>query len=316
MNQKILITGGTGFAGSHLVEALLEAGYSDVHVTTYGGGDKFVESLINADNIHQLDLTNKEKTHELIKKLQPDQIYHLASFAFVGESFEKAEAVLNNNIVLQQNILSAIKAQSPKSRLLSIGSAEAYGISLSDDEIPYGEDHPFRPINPYAVSKISQDMLAYSYFISFDLDIVRVRPFNHIGERQTDAFAIPAFTKRIIAIERGETDELRVGNLSGIRDFTDVKDMVKAYIIAMNKGIKGEVYNIGSGVGVKMSEVVDKLASLANIEVKIIEDQKLLRPHDLPKVIANNDKIKQLGWQPKITLDESLTRIINWYRTH
>ncbi len=183
--------------------------------------------------------------------MQPTQIYHLASFAYVGKSFDKAEELLNNNILLQLNLLAAVKEFSPQSRLLVIGSAEEYGISLSDEEIPYDEDHKFRPINPYAVSKITQDMLAYVYYVSFGLDIVTVRPFNHIGERQSSDFAIPAFTNQVVAIERGEQEKLMVGNLTAIRDFTDVKDMMKAYIVAMNKGKKGEVYNIGSGTGVK-----------------------------------------------------------------
>ncbi len=311
---KILITGGTGFAGSHLVEALLAQGYEDVHVTSFSGSSSYVESLIGKDNIHQLDLTSKENTNSLIQELQPTQIYHLASFAYVGKSFDKAEELLNNNILLQLNLLAAVKEFSPQSRLLVIGSAEEYGISLSDEEIPYDEDHKFRPINPYAVSKITQDMLAYVYYVSFGLDIVTVRPFNHIGERQSSDFAIPAFTNQVVAIERGEQEKLMVGNLTAIRDFTDVKDMMKAYIVAMNKGKKGEVYNIGSGTGVKMSELVDKLISLSTKKIILEEDSSRLRPHDIPKMIANNDKIKSLGWSPEIPLEDSLARIVEFAR--
>lgn len=311
---KILITGGTGFAGSHLVQALVAQGFNDIHVTSFSGGSEIIEKLIGAENIHQLDLTNKEDTERLIKELQPTQIYHLASFAYVGKSFERAEELLSNNISLQLNLLKAVKEFAPTARLLVIGSAEEYGVSLSEDEIPCDENHKFRPINPYAVSKITQDMLAYVYYISFNLDIVTVRPFNHIGERQSSDFAIPAFTNQVVAIERGEQEKLMVGDLDAIRDFTDVKDMVEAYIVAMNKGIKGEVYNIGSGVGVRMSEIVQKLASLSTKEIVIEEDKSRLRPHDIPKMIVNNDKIKSLGWSPKISLDDSLVRIIEFAR--
>ncbi len=311
---KILITGGTGFAGSHLVEALLAHGYSDIHVTSFGGTSEFMEKIISKENIHQLDLTNKENTELLIKELQPTQIYHLASFAYVGKSFDKAEELLSNNISLQLNLLKAVKEFAPNARLLVIGSAEEYGVSLSDDEIPCDENHKFRPINPYAVSKITQDMLAYVYYISFNLDIVTVRPFNHIGERQTLDFAIPAFINQVVAIENGEQEKLMVGDLNTIRDFTDVKDMVEAYIVVMSNGKKGEVYNIGSGVGVKMSDLVQKLASLSTKEIIIEEDKSRLRPHDIPKMIVNNDKIKSLGWSPKISLDESLARIIAFAR--
>ena len=312
---KILITGGTGFAGSHLVEALVVQGYKNIHVTSFSGDSSFMEKLIGIENIHQLDLTKREDTESLIKQLQPTQIYHLASFAYVGKSFEKAEELLSNNISLQLNLLKAVKEFSPKTRLLVIGSAEEYGVSLSDDEIPCDEDHKFRPINPYAVSKITQDMLAYVYFISFNLDIVTVRPFNHIGERQSSDFAIPAFINQVVAIERGEQEKLMVGNLDAIRDFTDVKDMVKAYIIVMNNGKKGEVYNIGSGIGVRMSEIVQKLVLLSTKHIVIEVDKSRFRPQDIPKMVVNNDKIKSLGWSPKIFLDDSLLRIIEFARS-
>jgi len=313
---KILITGGTGFAGSHLVEALVEQGYENIHVTTYKGENKFISDLIGEDNIHELDLTSKQATADLINALQPDQIYHLAALAFVGKSFDEADKVLSNNINLQQNVLLAVRDHCKNARLLVIGSAEEYGVSVSDDEMPVSESHPFRPINPYAVSKVTQDMLSYSYHISYKLDIVTVRPFNHIGERQTTDFAVPAFTRQIVSIENGEQDQLNVGDLSTIRDFTDVKDMVNAYIIVMNKGKSGEAYNIGSGVGIKMSDIVDMLAKLSQKEIKVVKDESRLRPHDIPKMIADNSKIKELGWQPKISINQTLDRIINWYRTN
>lgn len=313
---KILITGGTGFAGSHLVEALVAQGYSDIHVTSYTAENEFIAEMIGADHIHPLDLTNREATAQLIKNLQPSQIYHLASLAFVGKSFDEADTVLANNIQLQQNVLLAVRDYCKHTRLLVVGSAEEYGVSISDDEIPVSENHPFRPINPYAVSKVTQDLLSYSYYISYGLDIVTVRPFNHIGERQSDDFALPAFVKQIIAIERGEASELKVGDLSTIRDFTDVKDMVRAYITVMNSGKSGEAYNIGSGVGIKMSEIVDKLLALSQKEISVITDESRMRPHDIPKMIANNAKMKELGWSPTITLDATLQRIIDWYRNN
>lgn len=313
---KILITGGTGFAGSHLVEELKSQGYADIHVTSYSGENGYLADLIGSENIHSLDLNDKDATQELIKRLQPDQIYHLAALAFVGKSFDEADRVLNNNITIQQNVLLAVRDHAKKARLLVVGSAEEYGVSISEDEIPVTENHPFRPINPYAVSKICQDMLSYSYFISYGLDIVIVRPFNHIGERQSTDFAIPAFTRQIVAIENGEQSELKVGDLSTIRDFTDVKDMARAYTIVMNKGKSGEAYNIGSGVGVKMSDIVDMLSKLSTKEIQIVTDESRLRPHDIPKMIADNKKISALGWKPEHQLDETLQRIITWYRNN
>lgn len=313
---KILITGGTGFAGSHLVEELVSQGYADIHVTTFSGENKFLADLVGEENIHSLDLTNREETASLIKELQPTQIYHLASLAFVGKSFDEADKVLANNINLQQNVLLAVRDHCIDARLLVVGSAEEYGVSVSQDEIPVNENHPFRPINPYAVSKVTQDMLSYSYHISFGLDIVTVRPFNHIGERQSTDFAIPAFTKQIVAIERGEQKDLNVGDLSTIRDFTDVKDMVKAYILIMTKGKSGEAYNVGSGEGIVMQEMVNKLALLSEKKINVVVDKSRFRPHDIPKMVADNAKIKELGWNVTISLDDTLNRIINWYRNN
>lgn len=317
MNQpKILITGGTGFAGSHLVEQLLAQGYTDIHVTAFSSKASLVHTLLPQENIHQADLTNLESTVAVFQAVKPDQIYHLASFAFVGKSFERAHEVLSNNITLQQNVLQAVHTVVPDARLLVIGSAEEYGISFSEDEIPYTESHPLRPINPYAVSKATQSLLAFSYFISFELDIVMVKPFNHIGERQTPDFAVPAFTRQIVAIERGEQTELSVGNLDAIRDFTDVIDMVKAYIILMELGEKGEVYNVGTGVGIKMSDLLTQLINLAKVPITTTTDPSRFRPHDIPKMIANSAKIKALGWQPTIKLSDTLERIVNWYRNN
>ncbi len=316
VQPKILITGGTGFAGSHLVEALLEQGYTDIHVTSYAGEDAFTEKLIGVDNIHRLNLTNKQETAELFSKLQPTQIYHLAALAFVGKSFDEADTVLMNNITLQQNVLLAVRDYCKTARLLVVGSAEEYGVSISDDEVPVSEQHPFRPINPYAVSKVAQDMLSYSYYISYGLDIVTVRPFNHIGERQSTDFAIPAFTKQIVAIENGEQTELKVGSLDTIRDFTDVKDMVRAYVIVMNSGKSGEAYNIGSGVGMQMDDILKKLVALSDKEIVVVTDKSRLRPHDIPKMVANSAKIKALGWKTTIPLEETLERIISWYRNN
>jgi len=315
MREIVLITGGTGFAGSHLAELLVARGIENIHVTQYS--NKELPSLPAFQQViaHAVDLTNAAATAALIEQIKPTQIYHLAAFAYVGKSFEKGTEVLHNNIQLQVNILNAVKLHAPDARVLIVGSAEEYGMSVTEAELPITEDHPFRPVNPSPVSKITQDMLAYAYFQSYNLNIVRVRPFNHIGERQTDEFAIASFGKQIVAIERGQQPHLKVGNLSGIRDFTDVKDMVAAYALLMEKGIAGEVYNVGSGRGVAMQEVVSILISLAQVPIQIETDESRLRPLDIPVIVANNEKIMQLGWRPTIPLAESLQRVVGYWRT-
>lgn len=308
----ILVTGGTGFAGSHLIEALQAFGYTDIHSTTFSPPPAET-AFLNTERYHRLDLTDKVSTARLIADLSPDWIFHLASFAYVGKSFEKAEELFANNISLQLSLLEGIRLHRPKARILTIGSSEEYGV------VPIGtkaidEKFPLNPVNPYAVSKCTQDLLAGSYFLSFGLDIVRARPFNHIGIRQTGDFAIPSFAKQIVAIEKGEQKELLVGNLNGVRDFTSVKDMVRAYILLMEKGKTGEIYNLGSGKGVKMQEIVDQLCSMAKTTIIVKRDESRLRPLDVPILIADNKKIRELGWETKENLQATLEAVLAEWR--
>ena len=310
--MKILVTGASGFAGSHLIEALKVAGQSDIYGTAYGNSS-YLATLIPEDHIIKVNLTDALATSGLIEKVQPDQIYHLAAFAFVGESFDRAAELMQNNVALQLNMLEAVRKHAPKARLLIIGSAEEYGLSTNETE-KINEGHPLQPVNPYAVSKIAQDLLGYAYQVSYGLQVLRVRPFNHIGERQTPDFAIPAFAKQIVDIEQGKSSSLKVGNLDGVRDFTDVKDMVRAYMTIMEKGAVGEVYNIGTGDGVKMKDVVDKLVALSTAKISIEVDQTRMRPLDIPSIIADASKIMALGWKPEISLDETLKRVVEYWR--
>lgn len=311
--MKILVTGASGFAGSHLLEALQAKGYAELYGTAYGNVEA-LSSIIPSSNIITINLTEGDEVQKMIQRIQPDWIFHLASFAFVGQSFERGAELLQNNLGVQISMLEAVRQHAPKARILVIGSAEEYGLS-EDDESPISESHPLRPVNPYAVSKVAQDLLAYSYAVSLNMNIVRVRPFNHIGERQTPDFAVPAFAKQIVAIERGQQDALFVGNLTGIRDFTDVKDMMRAYIVIMEKGTVGDVYNIGTGVGIKMSDIVDQLVTMSTAKISIKQDEKRFRPLDIPEIIADASKVKDLGWNPEIPLQDTLKRVLAYWRT-
>jgi GDP-4-dehydro-6-deoxy-D-mannose reductase len=309
----ILVTGGTGFAGSHLLELLTsQQPEAELHATSFRGGNDGI--LPSSVNIHPLDMSDAEAINSLIKELQPTQIYHLASFAVVHGSHNSPVSVLQNNITLQANLLEAIKNHSPKSRLMVTGSGEEYG-QVSHEQVPVNEDVLLTPVNPYAVSKVAQDLLAQAYYLSYGLDIVRVRPFNHTGERQTADFVVPSFAKQIVCIERGDQTEILVGNLDAIRDFTDVKDMVKAYTVVMEKGTSGSVYNIGSGKEVKIQDMLDQLCALASTPIKIIVDPARIRPLDVPRMIADNGKIKELGWEPTIPLTDTLQRVLAYWRS-
>jgi GDP-4-dehydro-6-deoxy-D-mannose reductase len=313
-NAVILVTGGTGFAGSHLIEELVAQGYSNIHTTSLSGNSSHISSLIGEKNIHQVDLTDPKATEELFATLKPSKIYHLAAFADVGGSFDQAGKMMENNTALQLNVLEGMRLHSPTARLLSVGSALQYGIVLPH-ETPVKEEQVFRPINPYAVSKVTQEMLSFMYSKSHSLNVVMARSFNHTGEYQTTAFAIPAFVDQIVKVEIGQQSVIKVGNLEAARDFSDVKDVAKAYVLLMEAGKSGEVYNIGSGVPVTMKHILQILSQLAKTPVKIEVDMVRFRPVDIPVMVADNQKIKALGWSNTIPLQDTLARVLEWYRS-
>lgn len=312
-DNRILITGGTGFAGSHLVEYLYSQGEKDIHVTSFGPVPHYLEELLSADHVHAIDLTNMAETKQLLQTVQPTHVYHLAAIAAVGKSFENAAEVLSNNILLQLSLMNAVLESCPGARMLIVGSAEEYGLTM-ENELPISESNPFRPVNPYAVSKITQDLLGFAYQQSHKMDIVRVRPFNHIGERQSPDFVVSAFAKQIVQIEKGLATEMRVGNLEASRDFTDVKDMVAAYHLVMQKAESGSVYNLGSGKAYKIREILDMLISHSTSKIVVIQDESRMRPLDIPVMIADTKAIESLGWSATIPIEETLDRILNYWR--
>ena len=316
MNQKILITGGTGFVGQHLTQNLLSvADEIELHLTTYSKDqNNLLGGLGQAQvQIHSLDLTDVSATTELFDQVRPDQVYHLAAIPIVGGSFKRAGEIMNNNTQLQLSLFQAISDLKINPRVLIVGSAEEYGVSLPN-ELPINERHPLRPVNPYAVSKVAQDLLGYAFFVSHGIEVIRVRPFNHIGAGQADQFVVAAFAKQIALIEKGQQSTMAVGNLKTIRDFTDVRDMVKAYTLLMTKGRPGEVYNVGRGQGVTIATILDNLIKLTKVEVKVVVNQALLRESDVPQMVADNRKISQLGWRPEIELNQTLEWVLNDWR--
>lgn len=306
--RKILITGGTGFAGTHLLKALQKKATGDeIHLTSLH------EHQLPGIQVHALNLTDAAAVEQLIQTIQPDQIYHLASLASVADSFKEPQAVINNNFQLTLNVLEAVRKFTPQTKMLLISSAEIYKPNLAGQ--PITENDLIEPSNPYAASKAAQDLLGGAYSQSFNLNIVRARPFNHIGPGQNKGFVVTDFASQIAAIEKnGQINEIKVGNLKAARDFTDVDDMMRAYILLMEKGARGEVYNIGSGKAIKIQTILDQLLALAEKEIKVVIDQKRLRPVDIPTITADNHKITALGWQAEIPLEETLARILQDWR--
>ncbi|MDQ3008184.1 MAG: GDP-mannose 4,6-dehydratase [bacterium] len=311
LNQSILITGGSGFAGQHLYNLLLTQGFDDIHVTSYG--NKLATDISGKIKQHALDLTNREAVFSLLHEVQPTQIYHLAAISEVADSFVAAEKTILNNTVLQLNILEGVRVHCPTARVLVIGSGQEYDF-IADSTSPVSEEHPLGPANPYGVSKVTQDLLGLSYHYAFKLNIIRVRPFNHTGAGQQPAFAIPSFAQQIAVAEKKGGGEIKVGNMTAIRDITDVKDVVSAYVLLMNAGVVGEVYNVGSGNGYSMQELLEGLLKLSETTIQVTSDPSRVRPLDVKQIIADTNKIKQLGWSPSIPITTTLKNVLDYWR--
>ena len=318
MSKKILITGATGFVGSHLAEYLVDKYNDNEFYGTYLSDSslKNLEAVRNHINLTKLDLSNEKEVFELIEKIKPSTIFHLAAMSSAADSFSSPAESIINNIHSQVNILEGVrKLNLVDSKILIISSAEVYG-DVDKNDLPIDENVNFRPTNPYAVSKLTQDFLGLQYFLSYNLKIIRVRPFNHIGPRQSPGFVVAAFAKKIVEIEKGKGNGvLTVGNLEAKRDFTDVRDMVKAYDLAVSIGVLGEVYNLGSGISYKISDILNKLLSLSKAEIKVEVDKSLFRPIDNPDLVCDAAKFKKLtGWIPEIGIDTTLKDTLDYWR--
>lgn len=314
MPKTILVTGAGGFVGSHLVRALVAAGSSTVYGNVYGSGNALQE-LLPASQIISGDLTDPDFTQSLITRVKPQIIYHLAALSVVQDSIAKAGEVLTSNLRLQYNLLETVRLNLPGARIVAICSANEYGL-VKPEELPISEDVPLRPLNPYAVSKAAQDLLAYQYFLAHQLDVVRLRPFNHTGEGQTTDFIIPSLVRQFVEIAAGRLPpQIEVGNLESVRDFTDVLDMVQAYILAADQAKGGEVYNIGSGVGYSVRQIIELLTQISGTEVKVIQKTARVRVADVPVLLANSTKFNAAtGWKPTHPLDATLTRVYNYMK--
>lgn len=315
--MKALVTGVTGFAGSYLAQHLLSTNKYEVS-GTYLADDSLgcVSEIRDKMNLVKADLSQEKSVFDIIRDVSPSVIFHLAALTSPADSFKNPTATLNNNISLQVNLLEAVRKYNlSETKILIISSADIYGL-VAKENLPIDEETPLMPTNPYSVSKIAQDFLGLSYFLSYKLKVIRVRPFNHIGPGQSPNFAVSSFAKQIAEIEKGKKDPyLLVGNLEAKRDFTDVRDMVKAYVLAVEKGKDGEVYNIGSGVSHKMSEVLNKLISMSSSEIEIRKDSALLRPGDNPELTCDSGKFNKItDWRPQISLEKTLKDTLDYWR--
>jgi len=315
--MKALITGITGFAGSHLAEYLL-AEHPDVEVFgTYRWRSRMdnIEHLRSRVKLLEADLRDYTSMYNALERSRPDFIFHLAAQSFVPSSWTAPNETLTTNVSGQTNLFEAIRSLRIDPVVQIACSSEQYGLVLPD-EVPIKETNPLRPLSPYAVSKVAQDYLGYQYFQSYGLKAIRTRGFNHTGPRRGQVFVTSNFCSQVAAIELGlQEPVIRVGNIEAIRDFTDVRDMVRAYWLAVNHGKPGEVYNIATGHGIRISELLDRIIALANVEVKIEVDPDRLRPSDVEILIGDSSKFRaDTGWEPRIPFEQTVGDLLDYWR--
>jgi GDP-4-dehydro-6-deoxy-D-mannose reductase len=312
---KVLITGISGFAGSHLAELALSKGAKVFGIIRWRSRRENIEDIEDQIELIDCDLKDATSVRNCLVKSRPDLIFHLAAQSFVPTSWHAPVETLCTNIIGQVNIFEAVRDLEMKPRIQLACSSEEYGM-VYEDEIPIKEDNPLRPLSPYAVSKVTQDMLGYQYFMSYGMEVIRTRAFNHTGPRRGYVFVTSDFAKQIAEIEKGKREPvIHTGNLEARRDFSDVRDVVRAYWLALEKGKAGDVYNIASGRVVTIKEMLDILLSKSTARVKTKQDPSRMRPSDVELLVGDSSKItEQTGWKPEIPLEKTLEDLLNYWR--
>lgn len=308
MNMKVLIVGAAGFVGGYLIEELKAIG-AEIVATKL----PFEKIVIDGITVRDLDITDAEQTEKLLAEIAPDVIYHLAAQSSVRLSWEKPAFTAKINIVGAINLFEAARKRLDKSvKILVIGSSEEYG------EIDYSEavkeSVAPQPKNVYALTKLSQEELAKIYVKAYGMNIVMTRSFNHVGPKQSTQFVVADFCNQVAKIEKGLQDKICVGNLAAKRDFTDVRDVVKAYVLLAEKGEKGEVYNVGSGVSVSIKKILDTILAFTDKKITVETDSAKFRPIDVADIKADVSKLSALGWKKTYHLNRTLQETLEYFR--
>jgi GDP-4-dehydro-6-deoxy-D-mannose reductase len=313
--KKALITGIAGFVGSHLAELLLTQGYEVYGLSRPRSKMDHIENIQNKLHLEDADLLDSHSLYAMISKIKPDYIFHLAAQSFVPTSWVSPSVTLEVNIIGTANLFEAIRQAKIDPVIQIACSSEEYGL-VHPDEVPIKETNPLRPQSPYAVSKVAMDYLGYQYFCSYNMRIIRTRGFNHTGPRRGETFVTSNFAKQIALIEKGKQEPfIYVGNLEARRDWTDVRDMVKAYVLAAAKCEPGEVYNICVGKAVVIKDMLDLLLSMSKVKVEIKNDPSRMRPSEVPILIGDNTKFCQkTGWKPEIPFEKTMEDLLNYWR--
>lgn len=314
--MRVLITGITGFAGSHLAEFTLRQPGVEVY-GTYRNRSRLenVLHLLPRVTLVECDLRDPFAVAGAIREVSPDRVFHLAAQSFVPTSWLAPKETMVTNVIAQLNLHEAIRRHRPEARMQIACSSEEYGL-VHPSEVPITEDNPLRPLSPYGVSKVAQDLLGYQYHASYGLFTVRTRAFNHTGPRRGEIFATSSFTKQVAEIEAGlRPPVLRCGNLDSRRDFTDVRDMVRAYWLALESGEPGDVYVVASGVSHSIRGVLDLVLGMAKAEITVELDPARLRPSDVPLLEGDAGKFRaRTGWAPEIPFEKTMADLLDYWR--
>lgn len=315
--MRSLITGIGGFAGSHLADLLIAQGEVVQGTVREPSHTNLLEHMLGRSQveIHPIDIRDRKGMTDLLRDERFDRIYHLAGVTFIPESVESPEETLDVNLRGTLSLFEAVRAAAPTARVLYVSSAAAYG-DIDDPSRPVEEATPFRPINPYGFTKAAGDLMAYQYVRQHGLDIVRGRPFNHTGPRQAPMFVCSEFAKAVAEMEEGRRPpEITVGNLDIGRDFTDVRDIVRGYVLLLDRGRTGRSYNLASGRATKVREILNHLIALAKTEIHIIEDPRKFRAGEVLSIIGSAEKAaREIEWRPEIPLERTLGDLLAWWR--
>lgn len=313
--MRVLITGITGFAGSHLADTCVARGAEVWGLAHTPGPHPHLAHLGERVQLYPADIADGASVNAAVAASAADWIFHLAAQAHVPTAWQDPAATLATNILGQQNVILAMQEHAPAARLLAVSSSNVYGM-VEESDLPVNESTPFRPADPYAVSKVGQEMLAVQYGQSHGLHIVRVRPFNHVGPRQAADFVIARFARELARMEAGlAPPTLKVGNMSAKRDFSDVRDVAQAYWLALERGLPGAVYTIGSGAARSIDEMLRIMLGLTRMDIQVETDPALFRPGDLPILQSDPRALReQTGWRAAIPLEQTLEDTLNYWR--
>jgi len=316
--KKALITGISGFVGAHLTELLLKKGFMvtglDISDQSMGGSTPHGRTLPKDVKTITVDLRDEQAVGEALARTSPDIIFHLAAQSSVKLSFENPAETFSINITGSLNILEAVSKLEKPPKILLISSSEIYG-QLKPEEVPVTEQAPLAPVNPYAVSKATVDLMAYQYYRAYKLPVYWARAFSHAGPGQRTVAVLSDWAFQTARIELGLSDpEIKVGNLEVTRDYTDVRDTVKAYLAILQDGRPGQPYNVCTGKGYKLDELLKIIAAFSSKTIEIIEDQSRLRPVDIPILVGSPARLKaDTGWEPTLGIDRTLRDIYNYW---